>query len=64
MRNNSLFLFKNQAGGGSEYYQQGATAAVSAFQQGGVNALLSFLSSYQGGGSMPSSDPTSGFEQG
>ena len=62
MRNNSLFLFKNQTGG--EYYQAGTTAAVSAFEQGGVNALLSFLASYQGGGSMPTSDPTAAFEQG
>ena len=65
MVDNRNFLFRNQAG--SEYYNEGTSAALSAFQQGGVNSLLSFLASYSGGG-MPAaqggSDPTSGFEQG
>jgi hypothetical protein len=67
MVDNRNFLFKSQSGGGSAYYESGTAAAVTAFQQGGVNALLSFLSSYSGGG-MPAaqggSDPTWDFEQG
>jgi len=61
MVDNRNFLFKNQAGGAGstmDYSSAGATAAVTAFQQGGVNALLAFLSSYQGG----SSDPLAAFE--
>jgi|TARA_R110000787_G_scaffold56408_2_gene129688 hypothetical protein len=67
MVDNRNFLFRSQSGGGSAYYQSGTAAAVTAFQQGGVNALLSFLASYSGGGMPPAqggSDPTSGFEQG
>jgi hypothetical protein len=64
MKNNSLFLFKNQTGGGSNYYSQGATAAVNAFQQGGVNALLAFLAAYSPPAASGGGDPTSGFEQG
>jgi|TARA_Y200000002_G_scaffold373951_2_gene373907 hypothetical protein len=63
MRDNSLFGFRSQSGLGSgvaqdfsydtgsgvtDYSGQGATAAVQAFQQGGVNALLAFLANFQG----------------
>ena len=66
MADNRKFLFRNQAGGNNDYYQSGTTAAVAAFQSGGVNALLSFLASYSGGGlnAQGGSDPTSGFENG
>ena len=64
MVDNRKFLFLNQSGGGSPYYAAGTSAAVQAFQQGGVSALLSFLASYQGGGSMPPSEPIADFEQG
>lgn len=66
MVDNTNFLFRSQSGGGSAYYQSGTAAAVTAFQQGGVNALLSFLASYSGGGMPPSfqGETTEGFEQG
>tara|TARA_B100000941_G_C28490482_1_gene547640 strand:- start:1635 stop:1823 length:189 start_codon:yes stop_codon:yes gene_type:complete len=62
MRDNSLFGFRSQSGMGSDVAQdfsaegsgvsgfsaQGATAAVQAFEQGGVNALLAFLANFQG----------------
>ena len=61
MRDNSLFGFRSQSGMGGDpmvalddgtqntiYTSQGATAAVQAFQQGGVNALLAFLANFQG----------------
>jgi hypothetical protein len=58
MVDNRNFLFRSQSGGSNQYYQSGTAAAVQAFQNGGVNALLSFLSAYS-----PSAS-SEGFEQG
>lgn len=61
--------FRKQSGsvmtGGADpqYQSAGVQSAITAFQQGGVNALLAFLASFDGGAQGPTgSGPAAGFE--